>query len=178
MEAHRFLPHYNYEDYKLWEGRWELIEGIPFAMSPAPRPKHQWITAAIIREFGMALKGCKDCKVYDPLDYMLSEETILQPDVLVVCGEIKEAYLDFPPALVVEVLSPATASKDKVYKLNLYQQEGIPYYLVVDVDKEMITILELVNGHYEPAATTHDATHTFHFAEGCEAVIDFGEVWK
>lgn len=25
----KILPHYTYEEYRLWEGRWELIEGIP-----------------------------------------------------------------------------------------------------------------------------------------------------
>lgn len=34
------LPYYTYDDYKSWEGRWELIHGIPYAMSPYPTLKH------------------------------------------------------------------------------------------------------------------------------------------
>ena len=50
MSAIKLLPHYTYEDYCNWEGRWELIDGIPFAMSPAPTPRHQWLIANIIAE--------------------------------------------------------------------------------------------------------------------------------
>lgn len=64
--AIRILPHYTYEEYCKWEGRWELIDGIPFAMSPAPLPEHQLIGGNVICEFKSAVKrsGCKNCKVY------------------------------------------------------------------------------------------------------------------
>ncbi len=39
--AARYRPHYTYDDYCQWEGRWELIEGMPYAMSPLPVPDHQ-----------------------------------------------------------------------------------------------------------------------------------------
>jgi len=41
------LPSYTYEDYKLWEGDWELIYGVPYAMAPAPMIKHQAISSKI-----------------------------------------------------------------------------------------------------------------------------------
>ena len=70
--AIKILPHYTYEDYCNWEGRWELIDGIPYAMSPA-LPKlhpHQLIGGNIIYEFKMLSKKsrCKDCKVYEFID--------------------------------------------------------------------------------------------------------------
>jgi hypothetical protein len=46
-----FLPNYTYSDYLNWEGRWELINGIPFAMSPAPAPKHQKVVAKLMHLF-------------------------------------------------------------------------------------------------------------------------------
>ena len=55
MSAVKLLPYYTYEDYCNWEGRWELIEGIPFAMSPAPAPGHQRILAKIITRFSNAI---------------------------------------------------------------------------------------------------------------------------
>lgn len=45
--AIKILPHYTYEDYRQWERQWELIDGIPFAMSPAPTPRHQLIVGNI-----------------------------------------------------------------------------------------------------------------------------------
>ncbi len=112
--ALKILPHYTYEDFCQWEGRWELIEGIPYAMSPAPHPKHQWISNNLKSEFRVEIKKkkCSTCKVYDFLDVKYSDDTIFKPDGLVVCGDIKKAFLDFPPKLVFEVLSPSTALKD------------------------------------------------------------------
>lgn len=101
----KILPHYTYEDYAQWEGQWELIDGIPYAMMPLPVPKHQWLGGTLLTEFRMALKGCQQCKPYQPIDYRVTDDTILQPDMLVVCGEITKKYLDFPPVLVAEILS-------------------------------------------------------------------------
>jgi hypothetical protein len=44
----RLLPHYTYDDWLNWEGQWELIEGIPYAMSPMPVPNHQRIAANLL----------------------------------------------------------------------------------------------------------------------------------
>ena len=93
--AFKILPHYTYEDYVQWEGKWEVIDGIPYAMSPSPMPKHQLISANLIAEFRQQLKKCTTCKVYQPIDYLVAEDTILQPDMLIVCGEIVKKYLDF-----------------------------------------------------------------------------------
>ena len=59
----KILPHYTYEEYCQWEGRWELIEGIPYAMSPTPVPRHQWISCNIKSELKDAIKKalCKNC---------------------------------------------------------------------------------------------------------------------
>ena len=68
--AVKILPHYTYEDYCNWEGRWELIDGIPYAMSPALIPAHQLISATLIAMLHNALKNnkCKDCRGYDFID--------------------------------------------------------------------------------------------------------------
>jgi hypothetical protein len=41
--AQKYIPHYTYDDWLHWEGRWELIEGIPIALIPSPPPAHQLI---------------------------------------------------------------------------------------------------------------------------------------
>ncbi len=149
--ANKIIPHYTYEDWVHWEGKWELIEGHPIAMSPTPVPKHQRVANEISTELTLALRktSCKECRVYDPLDYKIAEDTILIPDILIVCGEIKRKFLDFPPALVVEILSPSTALKDRHTKFELYQQQGVPYYLIVDADKKTIEVFRLLNGEYQ-----------------------------
>src|SRR5438094_19943 len=122
--AIKILPHYTYEDYCLWEGRWELIDGIPYAMSPVPTPGHQLAGGNLITEFNISLKkiNCKNCKVYEFIDIKIEEHTILQPDVLIVCKPVKKNFLDFPAALVAEILSPATAFKDRHVKFSMYEK--------------------------------------------------------
>ncbi len=148
--ADKIIPHYTYDDWVHWEGVWELIEGHPIAMSPTPVPAHQRVSAELKTELTLALRKskCKKCRVYDPLDYKIADDTILVPDVMIICGEIKKKYLDFPPSLVVEILSPATALRDRHTKYELYQQQGVKYYLIVDTDKKKIEVYMLQDAQY------------------------------
>ena len=175
--AFKILPHYTYEDYEQWEGQWELIGGIPYAMSPQPVPKHQRISTNLCSEFRHALKSCNNyCKVYQPIDYKITEHTILQPDMLVVCGNITKKYLDFAPALVAELLSPSTALKDRHTKFEIYQSQGIRYFLIISCDTEVVEVFELLDGKYELKDSGHDIAFPFKF-EDCNTAIDFKEIW-
>ena len=84
------LPHYNYYDYSKWEGKWELIKGIPYAMTPAPVIKHQRLNSKIDRYLGELLKKCEKCEALLPVDWVIEEDTVVQPDNLVVCSENKD----------------------------------------------------------------------------------------
>ena len=88
--AVKILTHYTYDDYKLWEGKWEIIEGIPYAMSPAPVPKHQYIASNLNGEIRNSLKSsnCKKCRVTQPIDYKNTDNTEVQPDVIIYYGKI------------------------------------------------------------------------------------------
>lgn len=148
--ANKILPHYTMEDWQHWQGRWELIDGHPIAMSPSPTPAHQRISAKMIARFENALEKdeCGSCQVYNFIDYKIADDVIVEPDILIVCGEIKKKYLDFPPALVVEILSPSTALRDRHTKFELYQQQGIPYYLIVNAEQKEIEVYAIENGVY------------------------------
>jgi Uma2 family endonuclease len=176
--ANKIIPHYTYDDWVHWEGQWELIEGHPIAMSPTPVPAHQRAAAEIITELTIALRktNCKKCRVYDPLDYKISEDTILEPDILIVCGEIKKKYLDFPPALVVEILSPSTALKDRHTKYELYEQQGVKYYLIVDTDKKTIEIYELSGKEYKMLPKS--GSDKFELADDCSITPDLSNVFN
>ncbi len=175
--AVKILPHYTYEDYEKWEGRWEVIEGVPYAMSPQPVPKHQLIANNISYEFKSALKKCKKCKVYQPIDYVIFEDTIVQPDMLVVCTPIEKKFLDFPPSLVVEILSPSTALKDRHTKFDLYQSQHIPYFIIISPDNEEAEVYQMKEGEYSLINNGHSFSYTFSF-DDCTAVIDFNEIWQ
>lgn len=176
--ANKILPHYTYDDWVSWEGKWELIEGHPIAMSPTPVPAHQRAAAEIRTELTLALRksGCKTCRAFDPLDYKIAEDTILVPDILIVCGTIKKKFLDFPPALVVEILSPSTALKDRHTKYELYEQQGVKYYLIADPEKKMIEIYELNGKAYSPKALT--ALVEFELEKDCTVSVDLSNVFN
>lgn len=179
--AVKILPHYTYKEYCLWEGRWEIIEGIPYAMSPAPNPRHQWVSSNIKAELRNAIKksGCKNCKVYDFIDIKISEDTVLQPDAVVVCGEITKAFLDFQAALVVEILSPSTAMKDRNNKFTIYQSQKIPYYIIIDVDINEIEIYHLKDdGKYQLEKISSTEPYTFHLEAGCAADMLPANIWE
>lgn len=179
--AIKILPHYTYEEYCLWEGRWELIEGIPYAMSPAPIPRHQWISNNIKYRLTDAVKkgGCKKCKVYDFIDVKVSDDTILQPDAIVVCKEITKAFLDFTAALVVEILSPSTAMKDRNNKFYIYQSQKIPYYIIIDADKNEIEVYHLKDDRkYQLEKIDTTLPYTFYLDEGCAAEVVLNNIWE
>ncbi|MCP5051298.1 MAG: Uma2 family endonuclease, partial [bacterium] len=80
------LPYYTVEDYLQWEGDWELIKGIPFAMAPSPKKKHQRISFYIAVQLDNLLSECNnDCVMYQAMDWQITEDTVVQPDVLVSC---------------------------------------------------------------------------------------------
>lgn len=176
--ANKIIPHYTYDDWIHWEGQWELIDGHPIAMSPAPVPMHQRVAAEIRTELTIALRkvNCRHCRTYDPLDYKISEDTILVPDVLIICGEVKKKYLDFAPALIVEILSPATALRDRNTKYQLYEQQGVKYYLIIDAAKKSMEVYELVNGKYNLQTNTEG--YQFNFEDGCSITPDLTNIFN
>ena len=180
MIAVKLLPYYTYEDYCNWEGRWELIEGIPFAMSPAPSPRHQWIVVNIVSELRTAVKKskCKHCKVYDFIDVKIEEDIILQPDASIVCKPIHKKFLDFPPTIVVEILSDSTALKDRITKFSIYEKFGIQYYLIVDPEKESIEIYSLQNEKYRLQEFSQDVSYLFTLSDDCKIEVTLKNIWE
>ena len=176
----KILPHYTYEDYCLWEGRWELIDGIPYAMSPAPNPGHQLVSANLIAEFVNAVRKqkCRHCKVYDFIDIKVSEDTILQPDISIVCKPIEKNFLDFPATLVIEVLSPATAFKDRHVKFSLYEKMGIKYFLIIDIDKKSVEINMLESDQYQLTFYKGNEPYNFILEDDCKIEVDLSNIWE
>ena len=63
------IPHYTIDDYLLWEGDWELINGIAYAMTPAPIIEHQKISQKVAEILGDQLKDCKHCHALLTVDW-------------------------------------------------------------------------------------------------------------
>jgi len=167
---------YTYADYCTWDDseRWELIEGIPYAMSPAPSQHHQEISGELHLQLATFLKG-KPCKVFHaPFDVRLNvddeDDTVVQPDLLVVCDHSK---LDGKccrgaPDLVIEILSPSTARHDRMVKMQQYQQAGVREYWIVDPDTKTVQVCILENGRYFVTAYADTDTAPVAVLPGCE----------
>lgn len=145
-------PHFTYGDYRRWAGdeRWELIDGEALAMSPSPSRRHQDLLVALLTRIAAAL-GDRGCRVYPaPFDVRLpgpgetgdDVTTVVQPDLSVVCDSSKldDAGCVGAPDWVIEILSPATAARDRVQKREVYERHGVPEYWVVDPEAETVTV--------------------------------------
>ena len=159
MEPLRKDDKYTYGDYKTWDDdeRWELIDGVAYAMSPAPSVHHQKLVNYMVLQLGNFLTG-KPCQVFDsPIDVRFEEAdeagTVVQPDILVICDPTKIRYecIVGAPDLIVEVLSPSTAARDTIEKMRLYQREGVPEYWVVAPEEKAVYLHILEGGQYTAA---------------------------
>jgi Uma2 family endonuclease len=127
---------YTYQDYCQWgeDKQWEIIDGIPYNMAPAPIERHQRILLWLGRKIGNALEGKKCIPYIAPFDVVLSESDIVQPDLLVVCDpqKITTKNIQGAPDLVIEIISPSTIKRDRWTKKRLYEQHGVKEYIIVD----------------------------------------------
>lgn len=151
---------YSYADYLKWndDERWELIDGIPYNMAPAPSSKHQEILGNIFGIFYNYLNG-KPCRAYlAPFEVRLSEHNhdhetfhVVQPDLSIVCDrkKIDERGCKGAPDLIVEVLSPGiSAKRDKIYKFDLYEKFKVKEYWIVDPHNENIEVYTLQDDQF------------------------------
>jgi len=168
---------YTYDDYKLWEGDWELIEGVPFAMSPAPMKKHQSLAAKIISQFDKQLDNCQECEVIGEVDYKVNEETILRPDIVLTCNEPGEAYLTKAPQIIVEIISKSTAKRDEVYKFDIYEKEKVKYYIIVYPDDLRAKVYKLDDKEYDKQGDFTSEIYDFEETT-CKVSLDFEQVFK
>ncbi|MFL0197114.1 Uma2 family endonuclease [Clostridium sp. WILCCON 0269] len=145
---------YTYADYLAWpeEEKFELIDGIPY-MQAVPSWQHQSISTELITQFSNYLKN-KPCRVFHaPFDLRLPDEnendnettTVVQPDIVVICDKkgLKDTGYYGTPPLIIEILSPSTARKDKLYKLNKYEATGVKEYWMIEPDLKLVSVFKL-----------------------------------
>ncbi len=152
---------FTYEDYQSLphvEGvRYELLDGELIKLTPAPHEAHQHIAIALASHLFRFVKESQLGRVYAaPFDVVLGEpdeEEVAEPDVLFVskerCRIIREDAVHGAPDLVIEILSPSTAEKDKTYKRTLYAKRGVQEYWNVDPDEATIEVLSLARRGFE-----------------------------
>ncbi|MEW6608450.1 MAG: Uma2 family endonuclease [bacterium] len=160
LPAKKIEERWTYGDYLKWpnEERWELIDGIAYDMSPSPSRRHQEIVGSIFVQFHNYLKD-KSCQVYvAPFDVRLPEadeaeeeiETVVQPDIVVVCEtkKLDDRGCLGAPDIIIEILSPYTAKKDLITKYHLYERHQVKQYWIFDPITEEVVIFKLKENKY------------------------------
>ncbi len=161
--------------------RYELHEGELF-VTAAPRPRHQLVIGNLhlilahhVRRLGLG-------EVFlSPIDVILSNITVLEPDLVYVeaarLGQVSERGIEGAPSLVIEVLSPGTASVDRGIKLQLYARHGVGHYWIVDSDARTIETLQLVSQSYE-AGPRLEGTSPAALPPFSDLSLDPAAVWR
>lgn len=138
--------------------RHELLDGA-LVMGPSPSIPHQDLVLALAIRLNAAQSTHLKVAIA-PVDVVLADDTVLQPDLLVARrADFTHQNLPAPPLLVVEVLSPSTRRIDLHKKRERYERAGVPSYWVIDPDTGDLTAWELTDGAYvEIASITRDQT--------------------
>ncbi len=169
------FPRYTYNDYKNWKEDWELIDGYPLQLLPSASFNHNNTIIELIIQAGNSLKkndSCR-CKVSSELDWKINDETVVRPDLMVICGDVNSDFLEFPPVLIVEVISPSSIKRDRVLKFDLYREQGVKFYILVDYSKKTIEVFELIDNYYKEVNRSK-----FQLDKTCEIEFDFDSIWK
>ena len=140
---------YTYSDYLKTpdDKRFELIEG-DLIMTPSPTVKHQAVSENISFLLSSHIRACKLGRLfYAPMDVVLDQFNVLQPDIMLVLNEnkkvITEANIKGAPDLVVEIISPTSGYRDKATKKRIYERFGVKEYWVVEPQEETVEIYSL-----------------------------------
>lgn len=156
MRSGTILTYKDYEALPADGRRYEIHKG-ELSVTPAPSPQHQRVSRNLfVLLYDHVRRGALGELFYAPIDCILSDITIVQPDIVFLetrrVSAISRRGIEGPPTLVVEVLSPATTQIDRSVKLQLYARHGVPYYWIVDPDARSIEAYTLTEGAYQLTA--------------------------
>jgi Uma2 family endonuclease len=164
---------------------WQLPEGAPvelirgeLVMSPAPRTSHQVVVLELGGIFWQIAKQSGGFTLCAPADVVLSNDTILQPDVLYISKQRRSIVgdrINGPPDLVIEVLSAGAERRDRVAKLDAYVRFGVPEYWIVDYTAKTIDFLVMKDGRYSVMETVEGR---YQSPQLSEVSLDLANFWR
>ncbi len=175
--SERYIPYYTVEDREKWKGDWELVEGVPFALA-SPSVEHQRIVSRLLHQLQNSFERCDKCEALPDIDYFISEDTVVRPDVVVLCKRV-EGKLTIPPDVIFEVVSPSSIKMDEHIKFELYEREGIKFYILIYPfpDRKHIKIFELKENKFKKVFETIDGSFNFEL-DKCQFKLDFSKLWE
>jgi len=132
--------------------RHEIIDGEHF-VNPSPSTQHQHVSKRLQYQIYTKIELAGLGVMFNaPMDVQLSENDIVQPDLVVILNEnvrkITPTKIKVAPNLVVEILSPSTSGNDQTIKKDLYERSGVTEYWVVDPFEQQVDQWILQDGKY------------------------------
>ena len=157
----------------------ELLDGELF-VTPAPGTVHQRVSKRLQRQLEAYFERRRLGEVFDaPIDVILGRHDVPQPDIVVVtrAGLITDRAVEGSPALVVEILSPSTAARDRTLKASRYALAGVLHYWIVDPVRQHVECRQLAGKRYVVVAesTSNDASLKHPGWKGL--TIDLRKLW-
>lgn len=162
--------------------RFEVLEGV-LVKEPSPNVMHQRVSRRLQRiledYFG---ESDPEGETFNaPLDVTFHEITVVQPDLFYVSGEqkriVKDARIDGPPTLIVEIMSLSSSRKDRLQKLQIYQKEKVQHYWLVNPEEKTLECFFLRDGLYALVAAGMDEDIVEY--PGLEGLaIDLAALWR
>ena len=175
--AYKDLPNYTIEDYAKWEGNWELISGIPYAMTPSPLYTHQRTGVRISWQLEDKLQNCAHCTALHEIDWYVTHDTVLRPDNLVICYKPEGERLDKTPSVVFEIVSPNSARQDENIKFEICEREGVRYYILVYPENTVAKVYHHAGGKFVKIADATNDKILFDLGD-CSFEFDFSLIWQ
>lgn len=162
---------------------WKLSEGEPvelilgrLVVSPSPDTYHQTILMCLASMFLDIAKSTGGRAFVAPMDVVLSDESIVQPDLIYVSKQrrdIVKQRIEGAPDLVVEVLSESNVRRDRIDKLNLYAQHGVSEYWIIDPHESQFDFMVNRDGRFEVQPQQDDRYQSPRLAELAINLADF-----
>jgi len=158
MDAERTRTRWTYAEFARLpsEGstRYEVIDDELY-VTPAPSARHQRVVTDLVVQLGAFVRAHDLGELFvSPLDVLFAEGDYVEPDLLFVGRDrtdiVSDRGVEGAPDLVVEVLSPSTARRDRGIKLDRYRLFGVPEYWIVDPELRTVEVWKLAEGADEP----------------------------
>lgn len=141
--------------------RFEILDGM-LIKEPSPNVMHQRVSRRLQRlleDYFWEVDA--EGEIFDaPLDVTPLDYNVVQPDIFYVSGEqqliLKDTRIDGAPELVVEILSPSSRRKDRLQKMQIYQQAKVQHYWLVDPQERTLECFAWHDGLYALVASGMD----------------------
>jgi Uma2 family endonuclease len=160
--------------------RLELVNG-EVAVSPSPAPRHSHVVVNLLTILNTYILANELGELHQDVDTLLDQFNIRRPDILFYSNEnldrIGEQFMEGPPDLAIEVISPSSITIDRKDKFAQYRKAGVRYYWIVDPQMKPFEAWELKNRRYVSVGRGQGAA-VVKFAPFAELEIPLARLWR